>query len=108
MPDLYVHMHTQNSLYLVDVSNRRVKRVDSNHPPTRRQGLDGNWTDFVDANVVAGGVFFVWAYGPSDVADDWTTGHGTLTSIVQRTSGSSAALQAWQDLLDDNRQGKPT
>jgi hypothetical protein len=98
--ELYVHVHTQFSLYLVDVTNKRVKRVDSEHPPTRRQGMDGNWHSISDANLIAGGVFFVWQYEEGN-------GKGTLTSPVQRTTGSSAAIRAWQELLDDTSAWKP-
>jgi hypothetical protein len=70
-----IRFATENSVYEVDVTNKRVRRLVSTHEPTPRQGADGEWKEFASMSLllaVGECVFFDW--------DDF--GHGTLTSPV--------------------------
>lgn len=45
--------HTQsNSIYEVDVENKRIRRMEGKINPTPRQGIDGEWKKFLDISEI--------------------------------------------------------
>ena len=67
------------SLYEIDTSLSRIRRVTGPNPPTQRQGTDGEWQDYQAAAIVGG---CVW-YFPLEIQDpDMPIARGVLTSTV--------------------------
>lgn len=76
--------HTESgSQYELDITNSRVRRITGNHPPTERQGPDGEWRKyrFIDIKLDRG-CLILW--------DD--TGRGTYTSKVTQFGPSDAVF----------------
>ena len=70
---------TLNSEYEVDEEHSLIRRLSSNHEPTARQGVDGEWKSYAYlAPTHVGDPPEAWSYFIS-----WDNqGHGTLTSTV--------------------------
>lgn len=53
---------TANSIYEIDPTERRIRRLAGSHSPTARQGSDGDWQAFHAISAVTPGcpVVIVW------------------------------------------------
>lgn len=62
------------SVYEVDRDACRIRRVSGTHPPTERQGIDGEWKQYhaLIEDGPGGGLVIAWT----------ATGEGTITSRV--------------------------
>lgn len=69
--------YTVNSVYEVDWSGPRVRRVKGANDPTPRVGEDGVWRDAVSVGHGWGGLLIVW-----EVVDG--IGKSTVTSHIVR------------------------
>lgn len=69
------------SVYEVDNSACRMRRLSGTHEPTNNQGPDGNWKNYglISAIAVDSPVLIVWLVEPDDV--NWKV-RTTLTSLV--------------------------
>jgi hypothetical protein len=62
MPMTTVVTTASGSIYELDTTRRRVRRVHGHHAPTDRQGHDGDWADYhaVNAPEVGRRLLIVW------------------------------------------------
>lgn len=69
------------SVYEVDTSACRMRRLSGEHEPTTNQGADGAWKNYglISSIVVDSSVLVVWLVEPDDV--NWKV-RTTLTSLV--------------------------
>ena len=69
---------TDNSIYEIDPTQRRIRRLEGRNQPTPRQGDDGGWKDYADVSdaTVGSSVLVIWR---------WADGiaQGTCTSPVR-------------------------
>lgn len=66
---------TEHSIYQVDLKARVMRRLNSSHDPTPRQGVDGEWKAYdslTPRTPEVGTSIFI----------DWGEGRGTLTSLI--------------------------
>ena len=75
------------SLYEIDTSLKRIRRITGSHEPTGRQSSDGDWQDYDMAFLYDGGLW----YFPSDAQDAGPIARGVLTSII--TEGLESLAQ---------------
>ncbi len=75
-------IQTENSNYEIDYPNKRVRRLTSSHAPTPRQGIDGEWREFLAMYRMEGSLLFVWNKRDRDGVLECT-----LTSWVMDTTG---------------------
>lgn len=75
------------SIYEIDHTERKVRRVSGKGPGTPRVGTDGSWRTFMDLNqpTVGNAVLIQWRLNPDSGALETT-----LTSAVQRVWEESA------------------
>jgi hypothetical protein len=72
------------SLYEVDATNKRIRRLSGNKPPTERQGNDWKQYDSISAIEVGQPVLIIWNEG-TPLLPDSPEGAlpTTMTSFVQ-------------------------
>ena len=52
---------TLNSVYEVDTTGRKIRRLSGKNAPTQHTGTDGVWQEYADlTRNGAGGLFIVW------------------------------------------------
>lgn len=81
------------SLYEIDPSLKRIRRVTGSHEPTGRQGNDGDWQDYYGAFIMHGALW----YFPSDAQDAGPIARGVLTSTISEGL-ESLALKLQENL----------
>lgn len=60
-PQVVAYATSSGSVYQVDYTNKRVRRLQGNGPATDRQGPDGQWKSFEDVVETSDGALgFVW------------------------------------------------
>lgn len=69
-----MQFRTEHSTYEVDHETKRFRRLSSDHPPSKRQGPDGEWKEFYSVGRIMHQmpVLILWD----------ATGAGTVTSPV--------------------------
>lgn len=80
-PDPTAIIKTEHSVYEIDKDRCRVRRLTSDHDPTPRQGEDGDWKGYEDLRFMADGMFIIWGFTYSGIAQ------GTLTSRILEING---------------------
>jgi hypothetical protein len=76
--------HTEFSSYEMDEERQKVRRLSSAHPPTKNQGFDGEWKDYMYASLIGARVLFEFHI---DVVGDKEVLRRTLTSNVISVDG---------------------
>lgn len=73
-------VHTTYSTYEIDLENSRARRLEGQNEPTKNQGPDGTWRDFLGVYWLNDSLMFEW---------EWDGGvlRRTRTSDVVKVEG---------------------